>query len=540
MMQNKTFKIILFIALFLLIIFSWIYVKDLKERRRVNEPVNTGIENPFGNGGEGQDLPFDREDPEPIEEEDNTSSNTEPDNNIVIIEDNPTLKQFTQDHVAGFTFVEEKRIIEKPEAQTLDDSIVEVYDFSGYKTIRFGDKADEILAIKTVLNRQTPSPALAVNNQYDTDMKNAVIDFQNKNSLTGDGVIGSKTYAKLNEFQGIKSFSSVKQPDDIEIVEMVRFVDSATGIMFDKAVRKNEEQKPITKTPIPKVVEAFFDNSATKVVLRYLKEESIQTYLVNLIFPKIDTNLTKEEQKNIDRTATISGEFLPENIETLSVSRDGKGMFYFNPVVGGVSGIYYNFATKAKKELWRTGLTEWIADFGSENKINITTKSSGLVPGYAYLLDTKTSELSKSIGDRTGLTTLISPDGKKILYSVYENSKLSTFIFDLVSQKSTAVSPSTLPEKCVWTKDSKKIYCGASIKNVQILYPDDWYKGKATFEDALWVIDLNDFTGNIVYDIFSKSNKRIDITNIKLNTKNDYLMFVNKKDGTLWGYDLNQ
>lgn len=540
MMQSKAFKIILFIGLFLLVIFSWIYINDLRERKRVDEPRNNGLEDPFGSQSEDQDLPSTPRGDQEVGEVENPINNQEPDSNIVIIEDNPLLKQFTEEPVAGFTFTSEKRIIEKPDSQTLDDSIVEVYDFSGYKAIRFGDKADEVVAIKTVLNRQTPSPALVVNNEYDIDMKNAVIDFQNRNSLIGDGVIGAKTYAKLNQFQGIKTFSSAKVPDDIEIVEMVRYVDSDTGIMFDKALRKNEQAKPITKTPIPKVVEAFFDNTGTKAVLRYLKEDVIQTYLVNLNFPKIDENLTKEEREAIEYVAGVTGEFFPENIETLNVSRDGKGMFYFNPVAGGVSGIYYNFGTKAKKELWRTGLTEWIADFGSESKINITTKSSGLVEGYSYMLDTKTSDLSRNIGGNKGLTTLLSPDGKKMIYSVYENSKLSTFIFDLVTQKSVAVSPSTLPEKCTWTNDSKKIYCGASVKSVQILYPDDWYKGKATFDDAIWVIDLTDFTGNIVYDIFSKSNKRIDITNINLNSKNDYLMFVNKKDGTLWGYDLNQ
>ena len=542
MMHSKTFKTLLVVAFILIIGFSWLLIRDARKNQAMNTPIDTGLQDPFGTDGDEQDLPGGNNDP--VTGSTGTSNvipgSAPASGNIVVIENDPILKKLSDKAVAGFTFIKEERIIDVPDSVTPTAGIVETYDFSGYKTIRFGDKADEIVAIKTVLNRQTPSPSLVINTDYDTDMKNAVIDFQNKNGLAGDGVIGPKTYLKFNSFQGITSFTPVKKPDNIEIVDMVRFVDAPSGYIYDQALRKNEERVTRTETTIPKVKEAFFDNTGLKAVMRYLAEETIQTYVVTLDFPEIDKNLPKEERDAISKIAKVTGEFLPENIKVFDASNDKKSFFYLNPVPGGVAGITQSFATKIKKQVFDSPLTEWIADYASDAKIGMTTKASGLVSGYSYVIDTKTNSLTKSIGGNKGLTTLLSPDGKKLLYAESAQGSISTFILELTTGKATAVSPSALPEKCVWTKNSEKVYCAAPVKSVNMLYPDDWYKGKTTFDDALWVIDASDYSGNIVYDIFSKKSEKIDVTNIMLNAEDNYLGFINKKDGILWGFDLNK
>lgn len=542
-MQNKkAFKILAFIALFILIIFTWVVVKDAQKKKLQNNPVSTGLDNPFGTSGGENDLGSNEN---PTSGTSTGSNQVEspaeiPATTVVIVEDNPVLKQLSTVAVAGFTFTSEEREIPEAESITPDANIVEVFDFSGYKTIRFGDKADEVVAIKTVLNRQNPSPGLAVNNDYDTDMKNAVVDFQNRNGLTGDGVIGPKTYAKLNSIQGITTFTSIKKDIQTETVSLVRYVDTASGFVFDKPIRKNEEAVKKSDKSIPGVVEAFFDDTATRIVMRYLKEKIIQTYIARLTFPKIDPNLTKEERDVLPKTATVTGEYLPENIATLSISRDRKNMFYLLPSSSGVVGFTYNLTTKAKKQIFSSPLFEWIADFASTGKINLTTKSAAQVLGYSYSVGNPSGNLSKNIGGELGLTTLMSPDGKKILLSMASNNALSTFVLDVSSGKRTSVSPSTLPEKCVWTKDSKKIYCAAPAQAVSGLFPDDWYKGKMSFDDVLWSIDMRDMNGNIIYDFVSKNGKRLDATNLQLNSSEDYLGFINKKDGLLWGFDLSR
>jgi hypothetical protein len=449
------------------------------------------------------------------------------------------LKKLSLEAVAGFTFTSEEREIPEPDSTTPDANIVEVFDFSGYKTIKFGDKTDEIIAIKTVLNRTPASPNLVIDNVYDTDMKNAVVDFQNNNGLTGDGVIGGKTYAKLNAFQGISTFVGTKKAPKTETVPLVRYVDSASGLVYDQAIKKQESAIKRTTNSIPRVVEAFFDDTATNIVMRYLKDDAIQTYIAKLKFAKIDPKLTKEERDAIPKTAEVSGDFLPENIKTVAISSDRKNLFFMSPTPGGVTASTYAFATKAKKQIFTSPLTEWIANWGG-TKIDLTTKSSASVAGYSYSLPSASGTLSKNIGGINGLTTLLSPDGKKLLYSSSANNTLSTFILDLATGKTTSISPSALPEKCVWTKDVKAIYCAAPVKAVSAVYPDDWYKGKVSFDDALWKIDMRDMSGNIIYDFISKNKAYIDVTNLTLNSAENYLGFINKKDGVLWGFDLSR
>jgi peptidoglycan hydrolase-like protein with peptidoglycan-binding domain len=268
MYKTKTFKILAFIALFLLVIVAWVMIKDARNKNVSNTTKNTGIENPFGGSTGENDLNGSGKNTKPGNSSsgNNTVPNQVPqDDNVVIVEDNPQLRKLSASSVAGFTYVTEEREIPQTDTAPAGASIVETFDFSGYKTIKFGDKADEIVAIKTVLNRQDPSPNLVINNVYDTDMKNAVIDFQNKSGLSGDGVIGGKTYAKLNLLQGIKTFSAAKKATPIEKVLMVRYVDTASGIIYDKAARKIEDKIAKTTTSIPKIHEAFFDNTGNAI-----------------------------------------------------------------------------------------------------------------------------------------------------------------------------------------------------------------------------------------------------------------------------------
>ncbi len=541
-MQNKKlFKILGLIALFLLIIFSWVVIRDAQRKKILNTPTPTGLENPFGVSPDGEGFPRSGEDDVDIGTPDETPvTGGTTGTSVIVVEDNPALKQLYTKPVAGFTFWNEERELPEELSTTPSASVVEVYDFSGYKTVRFGDKADEIVTIKTVLNRQTPSPGLIIDSNYDTDMKNAVVDFQNRNGLGGDGVIGPKTYAKFNSFQGITTFSSVKKPINTETVPMVRFVDAGSGIMSDQAIRKAEEVRKITTVSVPRVAEAFFDNTKNNVVMRYVKDNVIQTYVAKLTFAKIDPNLTWAEKEAITKIAEVTGEFLPENIDTVAMSRDKKSLFYMTRVGSGSAGLVYNFSSKTKKQVFDSPLREWLIDWGNDIKVNLTTKASGQALGYSFVLDTKTGSFSKTLGGANGLTTLMSPDGKKVLYAEATGGSLSTYVTELSTGKKTSISPSAMPEKCVWTRDSKAIYCAAPIKSVSFAYPDDWYKGKVSFSDALWMIDATDYVGNIEYDFKSKNGVDVDAMNLQLRDEEDYIGFINKKDGSLWGLDLSR
>jgi DNA-binding beta-propeller fold protein YncE len=67
-------------------------------------------------------------------------------------------------------------------------------------------------------------------------------------------------------------------------------------------------------------------------------------------------------------------------------------------------------------------------------------------------------------------------------------------------------------------------------------YPDDWYQGLVTFNDSFWSIDT---AQNSTTNIVSPSQK-FDARDLLVSPDGAYLYFINKIDGTLWSYRMDQ
>ncbi len=68
--------------------------------------------------------------------------------------------------------------------------------------------------------------------------------------------------------------------------------------------------------------------------------------------------------------------------------------------------------------------------------------------------------------------------------------------------------------------------------------PDDWYQGVASFSDRLWKIDLSGRVATLVIDPKQAGNVDIDMEGLTLDRTNDVLVFTNKRDQSLYAYDL--
>ncbi len=527
-MNTKLFKILSFILIFLGIVGAWFIIRRADVKNQVAE--NSDVQDPYGldgvngnnttNGGGTLN-------------EDGTITNEDGGTEIVdvtIIKDGSSLSHIFDGSVSGATFITEQRDIVVPE--TVSTEIVEGYDFSGYPSLKFGDDRKEVADLKTVLNRQEPSPSLSIDNAFDTNLKNAVIEFQTKNGLTPDGVVGIGTYKKLNDMQGIDSSKiTSKNAPQKETVDIIRYMTRSGGLIYDQAVRKTEASKKITINPIPRVQESFFNDTGNQVIVRYFNNKIIETSVLKIVFPD-------SKAENATVYGELKGEFLPQNISFVTVSPDKKKLFYLSPTTNGVSGTVYNFATGVKNIVFSSTFSEWLPQWASLKLINLTTKASSVTDGFTYSLNPETKKFEKVLGGKMGLTSNISPDGMKVLYSVSEEGKISTYVKDLKSGSDTQISPSTLAEKCVWTNDSLFVYCAGEMVEKYGTFPDAWYQGKVSFEDAIWKYDVTDKDSEIVYNLKEKNGLSVDIINPMLNAKNDYLIFINKNDQSLWGLDL--
>ena len=70
-------------------------------------------------------------------------------------------------------------------------------------------------------------------------------------------------------------------------------------------------------------------------------------------------------------------------------------------------------------------------------------------------------------------------------------------------------------------------------------YPDAWYQGIVSFDDIFWKIDLISQTSVVLFDPEELGGEKIDGIKLSLSPSENLLFFVNKKNGSLWSYDLD-
>jgi hypothetical protein len=96
----------------------------------------------------------------------------------------------------------------------------------------------------------------------------------------------------------------------------------------------------------------------------------------------------------------------------------------------------------------------------------------------------------------------------------------------------------TLPEKCINKKNTPDFICAVPSSIESSLYPDIWYLGAKSFVDNFWNINGTSGETNLIVSPVS-IDASIDGVNLSISNDNNYLIFINKKDHTLWGLSLS-
>ena len=167
----------------------------------------------------------------------------------------------------------------------------------------------------------------------------------------------------------------------------------------------------------------------------------------------------------------------------------------------------------------------------------MTTKPAQNIPGFLYFVDTGSGQVRKILGNIVGLSTLVNGDGTQVIYLEQGNTaKMS--LFDQKSKSSNIITPTTFPEKCAWSKKDKTIvYCAVPREYINGQSLTFWYKGLVLFTDDIWKYDLKNNIGTIIENL---SEKPIDVIKPILSDNEQYLIFMNKRDNSLWSLDLTK
>lgn len=314
-------------------------------------------------------------------------------------------------------------------------------------------------------------------------------------------------------------------------VYVTRFMDRATGHIFDLAYNSNSKNK-ISNTTIPKMHEALFSRDAKTVITRFLGNdfETIKTYSIALTDRVRNASTTPEELMLKDAKLTL----LPTNIREVSLSPDKTKIAYLLNTDTGGKVVVSSLDGLTSATIFESDLKQWLLSWQETGRITLSTKPSGFSPGFSYLLNSGTGALSKIIGGKTGLTILSSTDLSYHLLGIGGQRPLLS-IFNLKDQTETSLSLRTFPEKCTWGKTDKvSIFCFVPSNIENSTYPEGWYLGAISFSDNLWNINAPTGQTNLISSPVSEAGAQIDAINPILSNDDKYLIFTNKKDLSLW------
>ncbi len=311
----------------------------------------------------------------------------------------------------------------------------------------------------------------------------------------------------------------------------IHYILRANGNIYE-TYTDSPEIRRLSITTVPKVYESQWLPDGKRLVIRYLKDETenIQTFSVKI---NPATTTLNEFEGGID------GNHLPENIGALAVNPLGDKIFYLLNSLNGASGFTAKPDGLDKKLVFESPLIEWNISWPKEETITMNTKPSAKIAGYLYFLNSKTGTFTRILGNIAGLTSKTNQTATKVLYSDSVRNTPRLYLYDIKSGESKLLPWSTLPEKCAWgNADGKIIYCAVPKSYPAGDYPDLWYQGLASFSDDIWLINTETMAATLILDMEKEENKVVDISELQLDKKDNYLLFTNKIDLTLWSLNL--
>jgi len=308
---------------------------------------------------------------------------------------------------------------------------------------------------------------------------------------------------------------------------IVRYVDRATGHIYDVNLATLEKTK-VTNQTLPKIYEAYFRPDGNAVLFRSLKNDSdvVENLSLALTPPTATSTLY-----------SVSSTALRGDISAVSVG-SGNTLFYALRDTSSIVSSVFN--DTGVKTLFTSAFSNWRL-VSTGNSLVLHTKASANVPGYAYTLNSSNGTLTKIVGPLNGLVAISNAAGSRGLYSYVEGNRTRLFVQDLKSGAATEILPATLAEKCIWSvKDVGTLFCAVPTSGVGAGEPDNWYRGLTHFSDQIWHFDNDSEIAQLISEPKNDLDVDIDISEPKLSPNEDYLIFMNKTDLSLWALKLGQ
>src|SRR3989344_3668760 len=239
---------------------------------------------------------------------------------------------------------------------------------------------------------------------------------------------------------------------------------------------------------------------------------------------------------------TKKSALLNQNIQWLTWSPDSRQIAYqyYNPQT------QENYISLADPDgsnwqnAFKTRIKDIIVEWPKKELISLRTRPSGLAQSELYTLNPQTSAFQKVLSGIYGLSALWSPSGEKFIFSQTNSDgrNLKLKITNKNGEAPKELNVLTLPEKCVWSQDERYAFCSVpSALPPQAILPDDYYKETFSTADDFYKINTETNQKTLLIEP-EQMESDYDATSLLLSPQEDYLFFVNKKDGLLYSLKL--
>lgn len=303
--------------------------------------------------------------------------------------------------------------------------------------------------------------------------------------------------------------------------ERVLFVDKSNGNIYE--ITAQNDLSRLTSQTLNNIQEVFWgkDKMGERLITKFYQFNQSIT-LSGLVDSATGTEL-----------GSLKNQALGTNISAIAISPDRAKFFTLEAGGGGVIGYVNDWTGKNKKKVWSFPYGDWQATWPKNDIISLTTTPSARSSGYLYFLNLTTGSFSKIISGVNGLTTSVSPDASKVIYSRNNLGLIDLFLYETATKKTSLAGLKTLPEKCFW-QNSDIIYCAVPKTITTGQYPDNWYQGKISFSDDIWKIDLKQKITVLVVPI----KESLDLVNLVVAPKRGWIYAINKTDNSIQSFSL--
>ncbi len=316
---------------------------------------------------------------------------------------------------------------------------------------------------------------------------------------------------------------------------VVRYIERATGhiyeVLLSSGTSSSINKTRITNTTIPKIYEAYFSADGGAALTLSLVEDSD---LVEANFLSINPPISSAS--STDTFHTISSTPLRGNVGSVAVG-SGNNAYYSLKDSGSITAS--TFSATNPRTLFSSPFTDWrLSSRG--NSLLAYTKASAAAPGYAYSVNTSNGGLTKLLGPMNGLVAIMNSSGNRVAYSYVSGARTRLFTKPVSSSaEAVEIIPSTLAEKCIWSSlEAAVIFCGTP-SSIGSSEPDNWYKGITNFSDSIWKFNTDTDVSEILAEPENLIDESLDVINPKLSPNENYLVFTNKIDLSLWALRIN-